>query len=270
MELTKEDISDVPADVIEDVPGGEPEDIRIEPSDERLEIPSAYRDGLNMLEHLLSGRSTVYTSEILTIMLQHKIKADDPMFLLLLCIAELELLLVDTPLSLVSFGEEFLEEMEKLFQQYFGEDADTQQRFETANAEYLASVARSAEQIVESVTQRQFYGNLSAIARTVAPAFGVVALAFGLGVFGTLHVNRLSVKTLVGEGKLTLEQYEALQWVQSSEGKQARQIMEYNAGYIGKACRQDAQNLGVTLNFGNRKATKGMCVLFVDPPNKRF
>lgn len=264
--LTKD--SEIP-DVPDDVPGDE-EEVVIQPSDERLEIPSAYRDGLNMLEHLLSGRNNIYTSEILTIMLQHKIKADDPMFLLLLCIAELELLLVDTPLSLVNYGEELLEELEKLFQEYFGENADINQRFEAANAEYLASVARSAQEIVESVTQRQFYGNVSAIARTVAPAFGVVALAFGLGVFSTLYLNRLSMRTLVGEGKLTIDQYEALKWAESSEGKQARQIMDYNAGYIGKTCREDAQSLGVTLNFGNRKATKGMCVLFVDPPEKRF
>lgn len=252
---------------IPDVPGDE---ISINPSDTRLNIPSAYKDGMNMLEHLLSGRSNIYTSEILTIMLQHNIKADDPIFLLLLCIAELELVLVDCPLTLAAFGEEFTDAMEELFQQYFGENTDVNQRFKMANAEYLASVAKASEKIVDSVSERQFYGNLSAIARTVAPAFGVVAIAFGLGVFGTLHFNRLSARALVARGELTVEQLQALEWAQSQEGQQARKIMEYNAGYIGKACREDAKNLGITLNFGNRKATKGMCVLFVDPANQRF
>lgn len=260
------DVPDVPGDVA-DVPGEVPgEQIEIKPSDAQLNIPLSYNDGLNMLGHLLSGRSNIYTSEILTIMLQQKIKADDPMFLLLLCIAELELLLVDTPLTLMTFGDEFMELMEGLFQQYFGDDADTQQRFDAANAEYLALVASGADKIVDSVTKKTFYGNFSAISRTIAPAFGIVAMAFGLGVFGTLYVNKLSTRSLVAEGKLSVEQLQALEWAQSKEGKKAKEIMSYNQGYIGKPCKEDAKSLGVKLNFGNKEITKGICVLFVDSP----
>ena len=251
---------------IDDIPGDVPEAIE----QQQLNIPASYKDGLNMLEHLLKDKSTIYTSKILTIMLQYKIKADDPIFLLLLCTAELEQLMVNLPLSLISFGEEFLSELESLFKEYFGEDADTQQRFDLANAEYLALVAAGAEKIIDNVSERKFYGNVNAIAKTIGPALGMLVLSFGLGVFGTLHFNKLSTRALVGSGKLTVEQLEALDWAQSNEGKQLRRIGEYNSGYIGKACKEDAQALKVSLNFGNRKATKGFCVLFVDPPEQRF
>lgn len=253
---------------IDDIPEANPQDpwqsreAQIDP----LNIPSAYKDGLNMLEHLLHDKSTIYTSKILAIIIQYKIKADDPIFLLLLCVSELEQILVNLPLVLTTFGDEMLEEMEGVFQQYFGKDADTQQRFEMANAEYMASVAKGAENIVESVSRQRFYGNVEAIARTIVPAFGALVLTFGLGVFGTLHFAKANTRALVSEGKLTPEQLQSLEWVQSKEGRQARQIAELNDGYIGKPCKQAAKDLDVRFSYGSQELESGFCVLLIEPP----
>lgn len=261
MDLAKQDLDGIP-------PANEPEPEQNSAHDAApLNIPPAYQDGLNMLEHLLHDKSTVYTSKILTLMLQYKIKADDPIFLLLLCISELELILVNTPLTLTTFGNEMLEQMEGIFQQYFGEDADTQQRFETANAEYIALVAQGTEEIIESVANRQFYGNVSAIARTILPAFGSLLLAMGIGVFGTLHLVKADTRALVGAGKLTPEQYQSLKWAESKEGKLAKQIVDLNsAEYIGKPCQKAAQDLAVRFSYGNQELEKGFCVLLIENP----
>ncbi len=255
---------------VDDVPGGE---VKVEPSPEAeakmasgLEIPSAYQDGLNLLEHCLHDKNTIYTSKILTIMLTYKIKADDPIFLLLLSVSELELILVNTPMAMMAFGEEMIEELENLFQEYFGADTNVNKRLELATAEYNASVASSAQQIIDSISERRFYGNVSAIAKTVVPAFALLGLSFGLGVFGTLHVNKLSTKALIGEGKLTVEQAQLLEWAESKSGKQAKLISELNGNYIGKKCEADAQSLNVKFSFGNRELESGYCVLLIDKP----
>lgn len=256
---------DINKDAADDIPQA---DVWQENSEQidPLDIPPAYQDGMNMLEHLLHDKSTVYKSKILTILFNYKIKADDPIFLLLLCISELELLLVNTPLTLTTFGNEMLEEMESLFQQYFGEDADTQQRFETANAEYLALVASGAKEVLASVANQRFYGNINAIARTIVPAFGTLVLAFGLGVFGTLHFAKANTRALVSEGKLTPEQLQLLEWAQSKEGHQAKQIIDLNAGYIGKPCKSAAKDLNVKFTYGSQELDSGFCVLLIEKP----
>lgn len=260
---TNEDLwEDIPeGSVVEDDQSEEEEEVIAD-----IQIPSSYHQGMNMLEYLLHDKKSIYTSKILAMMLKFKIRADDPIFFVLLSISELELLMVQLPQSLVTFGEEFCDNLEETFQAYFGEDADTQQRFETANQEYLAAVAAGAEEIVANISKRKFYGNAGAIARTVTPAFVSLLLAFGLGVSSTLYFGKQNTRALVSQGKLTVEQLQFLEWAQSREGKQAKLIMDLNGDYIGKSCKKAAQDLGVKFSFGNQVIKDGYCVLLIENP----
>jgi hypothetical protein len=69
--------------------------------------------------------------------------------------------------------------------------------------------------------------------------------------------------------QLTHTQVDALNWAMSSEGKYARQIMEWNKGYLGGNCEQDVQELGVKLTYGTTERNNGFCVVWVKPPSQR-
>jgi hypothetical protein len=69
---------------------------------------------------------------------------------------------------------------------------------------------------------------------------------------------------------LTFNQLQALRWAESGEGKFARNLMRWNAGYLDtKECLKDPQRLKVTLNLNGRKAYSGFCVVWTVPPNER-
>ncbi|MEY2833735.1 MAG: hypothetical protein RLZZ574_2994, partial [Cyanobacteriota bacterium] len=54
-------------------------------------IPVDYLTQMSLLDQCLVGKSDVFRSKVINIMLRSRIKANDPIFLLLLAIGELEL-----------------------------------------------------------------------------------------------------------------------------------------------------------------------------------
>ena len=255
----------------------EPEDIPLgkepEPAfddEEHMELPPGYAENLSLLDQVLLGKDQIFVSKVLNLMMRCGIRPNDPVFLLMLAMGELELLLTNSPLLVEQTLLEFSESIEVLFTTYFGDsESATKKRFEAALAEQQAQVARAVTELVQHTRQEQFYGTMGALARTIAPAMLGVFVSIGVGVVGTLQYHRLVMRTLIGNGKLTPSQYSALTWAESEEGKYAKKLTEWNQGYLGKSCREDAKNMGLKLNFGSRKVTEGFCVLFVAPPDKR-
>jgi hypothetical protein len=105
---------------------------------------------------------------------------------------------------------------------------------------------------------------------SIVPAAGLVIAILGLGV-----ILGMSIPPWLGGGlsqpqRLTMNQLEALHWAESKEGKFARNLMKWNAGYLDNfECHKDVQSLKVTLTQGNRKASSGFCILWTVPPNER-
>ena len=61
-----------------------------------------------------------------------------------------------------------------------------------------------------------------------------------------------------------------MKWAMLSEGKFARDLINWNRGYLdNKECVKDAQKLGVVLSQYNRKARSGFCTIWVVPADKR-
>ena len=98
----------------------------------------------------------------------------------------------------------------------------------------------------------------------------VLSLVCGLG--GGWGLSELSQPKLDPNGsrQLTLDEAATLNWAISKEGKLARNITKWNAGYLDNLeCQQDAIEAGIRLNFGGKKATSGYCLLWVAPPSQR-
>lgn len=233
-------------------------------------IPVDYLSQMSLLDQCLAGKSDVFRSKVINIMLRSRIKANDPIFLLLLSIGELELILVDTPLTIQGYLSQFAEELGDLFAAYFGGDeATAKYRFETSIQESKTAIAEAAQELIKISKEEQFYGSFEAVIKSLAPALGILVLAIGLGAVGTIWVQNLFGRSLIPAGKLTAEQYEILKWAETDEGKLAKNIMDWNQGYVGKTCKEDAIAMNVGLNSNGRKVKSGFCVLFVEPPDKR-
>lgn len=72
-----------------------------------------------------------------------------------------------------------------------------------------------------------------------------------------------------GPRTLTVEEVKNLDWSMSAEGKKARQIVALNPDVMGGECEEQARAHNITIQIGDRRATSGYCVLWVQPPGER-
>ncbi|NEN95189.1 MAG: hypothetical protein F6K50_06495, partial [Moorea sp. SIO3I7] len=101
---------------------------------------------------------------------------------------------------------------------------------------------------------------------------GAVVLSLVCGLGAGWGLSQLSQPKLDPNGsrQLTLDEADTLNWAISKEGKLARNITKWNAGYLDNLeCQKDAIEAGIRLNFGGKKATSGYCLLWVAPPSQR-
>ncbi|NEP54189.1 MAG: hypothetical protein F6K65_37540 [Moorea sp. SIO3C2] len=243
----------------------------------------------SLLEKLLEGRSDSFKAKILDLVVVTEVDANDPLFLFLVATSSLETMLADTPKSL----EQLFRSWEKDIQQMIdvvGQSTMDIQRQEIAKAIALqsapkanASAIEQSKVTLESKSQRQPcsyppkgsmdfpvvkaspFTNITAICGAV-----VLSLVCGLGAGWGL--SELSQPKLDPNGsrQLTLDEASTLNWAISKEGKLARNITKWNAGYLDNLqCQKDAIDAGIRLNFGGKKATSGYCLLWVAPPSQR-
>ncbi|AOY79318.1 hypothetical protein BJP36_04700 [Moorena producens JHB] len=234
----------------------------------------------SLLEKLLEGRSDSFKAKILDLVVATELDANDPLFLFLVATSSLETMLADTPKSL----EQLFRSWEKDIQQMIdvvGQSTVDIQRQEIAKA--IASAIEQSKVTIESKSERQPcsyppkgsrdfpvvkaspFTNITAICGAV-----VLSLVCGLGAGWGL--SELSQPKLDPNGsrQLTLDEAATLNWAISKEGKLARNITKWNAGYLDNLeCQKDAIEAGIRLNFGGKKATSGYCLLWVAPPSQR-
>ena len=249
-----------------------PEDVPL-PSvsfSESEQLPEGLMDDLNPMERVLKDKTDLYASKIVQLVMQYKIQPNDPIFVVLVAMQELELMMVDVPMQIEQVCTEYESRISQMFHKHFGStESEVRERYQSALAGIKQDIAAAAKELIIDTREEQFTGDLLTLGKMAAPTLALLLGAIGLGVLGTLQYHQLKTQTLLGSGKLTPEQYSAMEWALSSEGKQAREIMKYNAGYVGKTCKQDAEAMGLRLQFGERIVTSGFCLLFVEPPNKR-
>ncbi|NEP25321.1 DUF6753 family protein [Moorena sp. SIO3I6] len=243
----------------------------------------------SLLEKLLEGRSDSFKAKILDLVVATELDANDPLFLFLVATSSLETMLADTPKSL----EQLFRSWEKDIQQMIdvvGQSTMDIQRQEISKAIALqsapkanASAIEQSKVTIESKSERQpcSYppkGSRDFLVAKTSPFInitaicGAVVLSLVCGLGAGWGLSQLSQPKLDPNGsrQLTLDEAATLNWAISKEGKLARNITKWNAGYLDNLeCQKDAIEAGIRLNFGGKKATSGYCLLWVAPPSQR-
>lgn len=213
------------------------------------------------LEVALSGYGDEFKGKVLDIVTKTGLEPDDPLFLILAATGRLEVLLLDGP-----------DTLEQLFKNWSRELARNLELVESATVErQKAAIAKAAGDLISRAEKQE----AERLFTSIFPAAGLVLSILGLGFILGMSVPPW-LQGLQGGGyvesntSLTLNQLEALRWASSGEGKFARNLMRWNAGYLDtKECLKDPQRLKVTLNLDGRKAYSGFCVVWAVPPNER-
>ena len=251
----------------------------------------------SLLEKLLEGRSDSFKAKILDLVVVTELDANDPLFLFLVATSSLEKMLADTPKSL----EQLFRSWEKDIQQMIdvvGQSTVDIHRQEIAKAMGEAPLSANALQsapkanasaieqskvTLESKSQRQpcsyppkgsmdFPVVKASPMTNITAICGAVVLSLLCGLGAGWGLSELSQPKLDPNGsrQLTLDEASTLNWAISKEGKLARNITKWNAGYLDNLqCQKDAIEAGIRLNFGGKKATSGYCLLWVAPPSQR-
>ncbi|WP_424097154.1 DUF6753 family protein [Moorena producens] len=243
----------------------------------------------SLLEKLLEGRSDSFKAKILDLVVATEVDANDPLFLFLVATSSLEKILADTPKSL----EQLFRSWEKDIQQMIdvvGQSTVDIHRQEISKAIALqsapkanASAIEQSKVTLESKSQRQpcsyppkgsmnFPVVKASPVTNITAICGAVVLSLLCGLGAGWGLSELSQPKLDPNGsrQLTLDEAATLNWAISKEGKLARNITKWNAGYLDNLeCQKDAIDAGIRLNFGGKKATSGYCLLWVAPPSQR-
>lgn len=225
----------------------------------RDEGERANREGArSVLEDLLADRSDEFRARVLNTVVRLNLGANDPSFLFAVALGQLEVLLEDSPAS-----------MSRLFNGWTAELRKTLDLAETTLIQQQkGAIAQAAKELIkrqERVESRRFF-------TAIVPAAGILLGALGLGVLAGITVPPYLQGGFAPDSpvRLTREQAEALAWASGKEGKFARKMMAWNAGYLNDlSCLEQAKALGVQLTMGTRTARSGFCVVWVQPPGQR-
>lgn len=209
-----------------------------------------------LLTAALVGKSEEFKKRVWDYVGKSGLVPGDPLLLVLLATGRLEVLLEDAP-----------DTLEQLFKNWSKEISRNLELVESATLErQKLAIARAAADLIKKVEQQE----ARRLSTMILPAAGLVTAILSLGFILGMSIPPWLEGGLSQPQRLTMNQLEALRWAESNEGKFARNLMKWNAGYLdNKECQKDAQSLKVTLTQGNRKASSGFCILWTVPPNER-
>ena len=188
------------------------------------------------------------------------VRENDPVFLLLVGTGKLQGMLETGP-------DQIKQTFEYAHQQILGSLEDYEQAARRGVENQVAQMAKDAiakaGKSKAQITAQALIGG--GIAALLLIAMGA---AMGLAWFKT--TTRLAPG---GPVQLSVEEASALEWAISQEGQYARQIVTWNEDLLGGECQAQIQQFidqeGLTIQYGARKARRGICLLWIVPPEKR-
>jgi hypothetical protein len=249
---------------------------------------------------------------VLRTAMETDIKGDDPLFIFLIATGKIELLLHQKPAEIAAHFDKQYQEWQKDWQKrlkyshaLFKEHSKTLQSFikqtqETLEIASEAALEAHSDKITDAaniVIKRAAFTKIShdAIALTKAAFYIFLSISIGtaLGLAIPL-IWKTPQPELDPKGlrQLTLEEAKALewamsevgksarshpelvQWVTSSQGQYAKELMEWNQVLFTRhggsfLCEKDAKKLGVVLRLEGRETKTGFCTLWVRSPSER-
>jgi hypothetical protein len=207
------------------------------------------------LQQLLQSHNPDVQARVLQVVKTMGIAESDPIFLLLIATATVQVMIEDAP-------DHLKQTYAVCHQQVMADIKDYEkaaaQRVEMQLADAVQDVIRKAK-AAEKEPGWKVFGFCGCISLAILFA-GIFA---GLGWSASQRVSFRS------QGDLTLEEAQALDWALSPEGEYARQLLLWNDSLVGGECQAQVKRLDVRLRYGSLTARNGFCFLWVVPPEKR-
>jgi hypothetical protein len=216
----------------------------------------------DLLAEALKGKSEDFKRRVLDFAFRSGLSQDDPLFLVLVATGQLEAMLEDAP-----------ETLQLLFKTWNRDLANNLEKVEQVAVErQKVAIDRAAQALIHESLLREGRN----IINSVFPATVVFFLIFGVGFIAGISIPPWITSVLGGgytevqSTTLTWKELEVMKWGMSSEGKFARNLINWNRGYLENGeCVKDAQRLGVVLSQYQRKAKSGFCLIWTVPAQER-
>jgi DNA polymerase III delta prime subunit len=207
----------------------------------------------SLMAEVLEDKDVGFRAKVLNLVVRYGLSGNDPLFLMLIAIGNLQVMLEEAPAALTLSLEELRSKQEKSASE--------------AVARTQSLVAESVRELIKKTETLQ----LRRPFKILMPGLALFALIYGLGLVSGIGMS-VSLKAIANSGQrlLSLKEASLLDWAKSPEGKYAKQLYEWNKDYLaGNRCQQEMKTLGVHLNQGNSTAISGFCTLWVVPPQAR-
>lgn len=216
----------------------------------------------DLLAEALKGKSEDFKRRVLDFVDRSGLSQDDPLFLVLVATGQLEAMLEEAPVTL-----------QLLFKNWNTDLARNLELVESVAVErQKVAIDRAANALIHKAQLREGGKLLTAVFPAGIFLFFILGMGFIMGILmppwitGVLGGGYTKVQSTL----LTWEELDAMKWATSSEGKFARNLINWNRGYLDNGeCVKDAQRLGVILSEYGRKAKSGYCLVWAVPPEQR-
>ena len=111
---------------------------------------------LEALDLLLKGKSDEYKGRILEYVRSAKVNADDPTFVLMVALGNLDIALVDLPKAIAKGGKDLREEIDKIINEFKAVYQKAEQSFQTQNAAVQSALTAVQTKIsaIETASQK--------------------------------------------------------------------------------------------------------------------
>ncbi|NJL78273.1 MAG: hypothetical protein HC836_32120 [Richelia sp. RM2_1_2] len=215
-----------------------------------------------LLAEALKGKSEAFKKRVLDFALSCGLSQDDPLFLVLIATGQLEVMLEDAPQTL-----------QLLFKTWNRDLARNLEQVEQVAVErQKVAIDRAAHALIRKAQFAESRKLLTAVFPAGLLLFFILGVGVIMGILMPPWIAGIlsGGYTKVQSNTLTWDELEAMKWAISKEGKFARNLIDWNRGYLDNGeCVEDAQRLGVILSQYGRKAKSGYCVIWATPSRNR-
>ncbi|RUT01624.1 hypothetical protein DSM106972_067210 [Dulcicalothrix desertica PCC 7102] len=216
----------------------------------------------DLLAEALKGKTERFKRRVLDFASKSGLSQDDPLFLVLIATGHLEAMLEEAP-----------DTLQLLFKNWNKDLAHNLELVEQVAVErQKVAINRAANALIHESLLREGRNLINSVFPAAILFFFTLSVGFITGVLMPPWITGIigGGYTKVQSTLLTWNELDAMKWAMSNEGKFARNLINWNRGYLDNTeCVKDAQRLGVVLSQFGRKAKSGYCFVWVLPPDKR-
>ncbi len=204
---------------------------------------------------IFEGKPESVKARVLEIAYQSGIEPEDPLFVLLAATGSLEVLLDESPKAI---KELFETKLQALHEEFLAVAEALKNYEESMMAVQRRAFVKSVEDAlkhIEKQKSRQFWAMLSDNWLFVVVGGATVLGCLLLGGWGGFRLASPPELDPTGPRQLSLEEAKALDWALSTEGREAKELWEWNRGTL-VVCK------------ANSKELKGRCAIWIKSPTK--